>query len=352
MERLKVTHPTGAYEILIGEGLLAQLPALAGINGRFAIVTDTNVGPLYAEAIPGAVGVVTVSAGEQHKTLETVRFIYDRLFEMALDRKSTLVALGGGVVGDMTGFVAATFLRGIDFVQCPTTLLSMVDASIGGKTGVDMPQGKNLVGAFKQPTAVLADLATLDTLPDVEFACGMAEVIKHGILNDAELFARLERPSAHPPLSRAELIRIAIEVKRDVVQEDPFEQGRRATLNLGHTFGHAIEKVSQFTVRHGEGVAMGLVAAANLAARLELCAPALQTQIEAALVAAQLPTRIPSNLAPTALYAAMQTDKKKAAGQIRFVLPYAIEDVRLVGDVSETAVLQTLMQLGAGGRSD
>ncbi|NHZ72808.1 MAG: iron-containing alcohol dehydrogenase, partial [Aquificales bacterium] len=213
---LPVTHPTGQYDVIVGENLLPNLLELAQIEGPFAVVTDTNVEPLHADKISGALAVITVSAGEENKTLDTVRNIYDQLFAAGLDRKGTLVALGGGVVGDMTGFVAATYMRGIDFVQCPTTLLSMVDASVGGKTGVDMPQGKNLIGAFKQPTAVLADLATLQTLPPLEFASGMAEVVKHGLLANVELLQRLEtgnwklspdnqslisNPSAKPVLS-------------------------------------------------------------------------------------------------------------------------------------------------------
>jgi 3-dehydroquinate synthase len=342
---LPVTHPAGQYDVLVGENLLPRLRELAQIEGAFAVVTDSNVGPLHGGKIPGALTLVTVPAGEANKTLDTVRFIYDQLFAAGLDRTGTLVALGGGVVGDMTGFVAATYMRGIDFVQCPTTLLAMVDASVGGKTGVDMPQGKNLVGAFKQPTAVLADLTTLQTLPPAEFTSGMAEVVKHSLLVNSGLFQRLKsedwRLSANDQsliFNLHSLITDAIQVKRDVVQEDPFEQGRRAALNLGHTFGHAIEQVSGYAVRHGEGVAMGLVAAANLSARLGECDPALQSRIEAVLENVGLPTRIPADLPPEALYRAMGSDKKKAAGVIRFVLIREVGDVFVRGDVDEADV--------------
>ncbi len=348
-QTLPVTHPTGAYDVIVGENLLPDLLKLAHINGPFVVVTDTNVGPLHADKIKGALTVVTVPAGEENKTLDTVRTIYDQLFAAGLDRKGTLVALGGGVVGDMTGFVAASYMRGIDFVQCPTTLLSMVDASVGGKTGVDMPQGKNLIGAFKQPTAVIADLTTFQTLPPEEFASGMAEVVKHGLLANEDLLERLEsgdwrlRPDNQSLISNLQsLVTDAIQVKRDVVQEDPFEHGIRATLNLGHTFGHAVEQVSGYTVRHGEGVAMGMVAAANLSARLEECDPALQLRIEKVLQNVGLPTRIPSNLDAEQLYYYMGSDKKKAAGVMRFVLIHDVGDAFVQGNVAKEDVLAVI----------
>ena len=345
--RLPVTHPTGQYDVLVGADLLPNLAELAQIRGPVALITDSHVGPLHARRCGPVACTVTIPAGEVHKTLATVQTIYDQLLAAGIDRQATIVALGGGVVGDVAGFVAATYRRGVDFVQCPTSLLAMVDASVGGKTGVDLPQGKNLVGAFKQPTAVLADITTLHTLPPEEFAAGMAEVVKHGLISNPELFERVEsgewRLSNKSPLSTLHsLVATAIEVKRDVVQEDPFEQGRRATLNLGHTFGHAIEQVSGYRVRHGEGVAMGLVAAANLSARLAHCDPALQGRIEAVLRAHGLPTRIPAEFEPTAVYQAMFTDKKKAAGKLRFILLRDVGNVFVTGDVAETAVLASL----------
>ena len=348
-QTLPVTHPAGQYDVMVGENLLPNLLELAHIDGPFVVVTDTNVEPLHAHKIEGALAVVTVPAGEENKTLETVRTIYDQLFAAGLDRKGTLVALGGGVVGDMTGFVAASYMRGIDFVQCPTTLLSMVDASVGGKTGVDMPQGKNLIGAFKQPTAVIADLSTFQTLPPEEFASGMAEVVKHGLLANEDLLQRLEigdwrlRADNQSLFSNLQsLVTDAIQVKRDVVQEDPFEHGIRATLNLGHTFGHAVEQVSGYTVRHGEGVAMGMVAAANLSARLEECDPALQLRIEKVLQNVGLPTRIPSNLDAEEMYYYMGSDKKKAAGVMRFVLIHDVGDAFVQGNVAKEDVLAAI----------
>lgn len=351
-ERVDVSHPTGSYPILLGDSLhmkRLKVDEIVPIEGQFVVVTDENVAPLWS-SIEGATAVIKIPAGEQHKNLETVRHVYDELFKLRLDRKSTLVAVGGGVVGDLTGFVAATYMRGIDFVQCPTTLLSMVDASVGGKTGVDMPQGKNLVGAFKQPTAVFINIHALQTLPPVELASGMAEVIKHGLISDPNLFATFEQPDWHiankmDDAAWQKLVARAIQVKIGVVEDDPFEWGRRATLNLGHTFGHAIEHVTQFGVRHGEGVAMGMVAAANLSARLGYCDPALQPRIEAVLHKANLPTRIPANLDPEEIYAAMFTDKKAAAGKVRFILIRDVGDVFLDGDVADTAVLTTLQEL-------
>ena len=191
--RVGVGYPGGRYEVVVGWGLLADLKELAGIEGPVAVVTDENVGPLYAERIGAVDCVVTIAAGEQYKTPATVQLIYDELLAAGLDRKATVVALGGGVVGDVAGFAAATYMRGVNFVQCPTTLLAMVDASVGGKTGVDLPQGKNLVGAFKQPAAVIADLATLTTLPPAEFAAGMTEVVKHGLIAAPGILGSVER---------------------------------------------------------------------------------------------------------------------------------------------------------------
>ncbi|MBP6789708.1 MAG: 3-dehydroquinate synthase, partial [Candidatus Promineofilum sp.] len=265
----------------------------------------------------------------------------------------TIIALGGGVVGDVAGFVAATYLRGVDFVLCPTSLLAMVDASIGGKTGVDLPQGKNLVGAFKQPQAVLADVGTLATLPAAEFTSGLAEVAKHGLIADPLLWQRLmmeewhfdPRDLATNRLRRADLQSLlvrAIGVKRAVVEEDPFEHGRRAVLNLGHTFGHAVEQVSGYAMRHGDAVAIGLTAAARLSAALEECSPSLPKVVEMVLARLGLPTHIPPTLDPAALFAAMSTDKKRAAGRLRFVLLRDIGDVFVRGDVPREMVLEVL----------
>lgn len=351
-DTLPVRHPTGGYDVVVGEGLLGKALAIAGVSGPAIVITDNEVGPRHAAKL-GDWPVLTMPAGERHKTLDTVRALYEGLLAAGLDRQGTIVALGGGVVGDVAGFVAASYLRGVDLVLCPTSLLAMVDASIGGKTGVDLPQGKNLVGAFKQPRAVVADVATLVTLPAAEFTAGLAEVAKHGLIADPLLWQRLmmeewhidPRHLASDRLLRADLQSLlvrAIRVKRDVIEEDPFEVGRRAVLNLGHTFAHAIEQASGYAVRHGDAVAMGLVAAARLSAALEECGPSLPRLVEAVLARLGLPTHIPPALDPAALYAAMGSDKKKEAGRLRFILLHDIGDVFVRADVPPGAVLEVL----------
>jgi 3-dehydroquinate synthase len=392
-QTLPVRHPGGSYDVIAGENLLGHALELAGIDGPVAIITDSHVGPLHAAKIqkpgfyqtdsrsgqekpgfleqekpgfydsgrgsgrekPGFydIPVLTMPAGERHKTLDTVRDLYDGLLAAGIGRDGTIIALGGGVVGDVAGFVAATYLRGIDFVLCPTSLLAMVDSSIGGKTGVDLPQGKNLVGAFLQPRLVLADIGTLATLPADEFTAGLAEVAKHGLIADPVLWQRLmmeewhfdPRRLAGDRLLRADLhslVTRAIEVKRRVVEEDPFEKGRRAVLNLGHTFGHAVEQVSGYAIRHGEAVAMGLAAAAHLSAALGECPPSLPKLVEMVLTRLGLPIHIPPSLDPAALFAAMGSDKKKQAGRLRFALVRDIGDVFVRDDVPQAAVMAAL----------
>lgn len=345
-----VQHPSGSYPIHILGDVIYSLHEIVGRETPVAIISDSNVAPLYAEQVAHQftqATPITVPAGEQHKTLETVRTLYDALLAADLDRQGCVIALGGGVVGDMAGFAAATFMRGVALVQCPTTLLAMVDASVGGKTGVDLPQGKNLVGAFKQPEAVVADLATLRTLPEAELAAGLAEVIKHGLIANPALFELFETlPLSDAPLldqlpDIGRIVTDAIQVKRDIVIEDPFEQGRRAVLNLGHTFGHAIEQVSGYAIRHGEGVAMGLVAAANVSARLGLADPSLQQRIERALTAAKLPRRVPAHLDIDQLMVAMRSDKKKARGAMRYIVLRDVGDVFVSAEVPDDAVRTT-----------
>jgi len=355
---LPVTHPTGEYDVVVGFDILRSLRERLSDVESVAIITDENVAPLYGPVLkkqwPNGV-LITVPAGEAYKTLDTVRTIYDQMFAAGLDRKAVVISVGGGVINDMSGFVAASYMRGIRFVTCPTTLLSMVDASVGGKTGVDMPQGKNLIGAFKQPELVLADLSTLKTLPARELSCGMAEIIKHGVINAPELLTDVKiydwheiiygEDSNRRPL--LELVTNAIQVKRDVVQEDPFEDGRRALLNLGHTFGHAIEQVSEFGVPHGEGVGMGLVCAAHLSAALGYCPPDMQQLLESTLRHVRLPLRIPAGMDGEELVEAMQTDKKKMDGKLRFILIRQLGEAFIDGDVPLGKVMETLRAVTA-----
>lgn len=353
MTRIRVPSPEGTYHICIGEGLLAQTGMLLAnrriARGKAAIVTN----PILAELHAGAVGeslravgyesvICTVPEGEQHKTLASISSLYEQFIAAGLDRRSPVIGLGGGVIGDMAGFAAATYLRGVPFVQIPTSLLSMVDASVGGKTGVDLPQGKNLVGAFKQPSIVIIDTDVFATLPGAEFRSGLAEVVKHGIIGAPDLFEQLESTG---PTHLAQLVRDAVQVKVDVVIEDPYEQGRRAVLNLGHTFGHAIEQVSEYSIRHGEGVAIGMVAAAEMAANLGRCDPQLVVRIRNLLDRLGLPTSI-CGYDVDAVRAAMGQDKKRQGKTLRFIIPQALGDVVIIDDPGEKyvrAALETIL---------
>jgi 3-dehydroquinate synthase len=349
MRTITVSHPNGSYPIYLGEGVLAKAGgclAELGYSGRCALVTNPVVGRHHAEPVMESLRQAGFSPtridlpdGEQFKTLETVGHLYGQLVEARLDRRSPIIALGGGVLGDTAGFAAATFLRGVSLVQIPTTLLAMVDSSVGGKTGVDLPQGKNLVGAFKQPELVLIDPGVLATLPEAEFRAGMAEVVKHGIIDAPALFAALERGQ----YELAWLLDEAVQVKVRVVQADPFEQGRRAILNLGHTFGHAFEQLSDFRLRHGEGVAIGTACAARLATRLGYCAAETTERIIALLERLNLPVRPPAYHAADVL-AVMGTDKKRQGNTLRFILPRAIGQVDIFSNVAREDVEAVLEQ--------
>ena len=345
--RLPVRFPGGQYEIVIGEGILLETGhalAAAGLRpGPCAVVTQPAVAAEHGGALLAALeetgfapALVEIPAGEAYKTLDTVAGLYDAFIAARLDRRAPVLALGGGVTGDVAGFAAATYLRGVPFVQLPTTLLSMVDASVGGKTGVDLPQGKNLVGAFKQPSLVLIDTETLRSLPSAEFVSGLAEVVKSGMIGDPALFAAMEGAAGAPRLTLVELIQRAVQVKVDVVEADPFEEGRRAVLNLGHTFGHALEQVSGYHLRHGEAVSVGLAAATRLAGRLGLCDSALAARVESLLARLGLPVRAPG-FAAADVMAAMSTDKKRSGARLRFVLPREIGQVEIVEETPALA---------------
>ena len=350
--RLAITAPSDRYEFIVGGGFLPFLSQLAGIDGPTAVITDESVGPLYAHSCGSVDVVITVPPGRQNKTLATAQSIYEQLIDADFDRSGTIIALGGTVISELAGFIAATYMRGVDLVQCPTSLLAMVDTSIGGKTGVDLPQGKNLIGAFKQPKTVIADVATLQSLSSRAFASGMAEVIKHSLIADSDLLQKIESGSwiqSAGEIQQASelqaLVAQAIQVKINIVQEDPYDQGRRAVLNFGHTFANAIEKLSQHSISHGEAVAMGIVAATNLSVQLGYCPEKLPERIEKVLKSAGLPTRIPADLAPDQLLLAMGSDKKKKAGKLHYVLLKNIGDVFVTDQVPEDAVLNTLAVL-------
>ena len=318
----------------------AKLQKLELSSSSFAIISNTTVGPLYGEALakqlPGA-KLLQIPDGEKHKTLETVRGLYESMLEHGMDRQSLVIALGGGVVGDIAGFVAATYMRGVRLVQMPTTLLAMVDSSVGGKVGVDLPQGKNLVGAFKQPEAVLVDPDVLSTLPEAEYRNGLAEVIKHGLLDDGALLD----PKMYIRGRAPELIARAVDVKLKVVKVDPFERGPRKHLNLGHTFAHAIEQQSHFAWKHGEAVAVGLLAAAQLSERIGLAKVPMSESVQELLEHVGLPVQI-KGMTSEGLLEAMRTDKKWEAGKSRFILLEAPGVPKIVEDVPRAQVLEVL----------
>ncbi|OLC08378.1 MAG: 3-dehydroquinate synthase [Gemmatimonadetes bacterium 13_1_40CM_70_11] len=331
-------HRDSSYDILIGRGLLAELPALLARHcpaSAYAVISDSHAGPLYGEQVVHGMTaarcraeLLTFPAGEWNKTRETWAALSDRMLVHQFGRDAAVVALGGGVVGDVAGFVAATYLRGIPYAQVPTTLLAMIDSAIGGKTGVDVPAGKNLLGAFHQPRLVVSDLEVLGTLPPVQLAAGMAEALKHAVIADAEYFALLEREWAaareRDPRILERVVTRSVEIKAEVVAADEREAGRRAVLNFGHTVGHAIETVVKFAVAHGEAVAIGMAAEARLAERLSLAEPGTAERIRRALEAYGLPLEAPAEATPDDLVAAMQHDKKVRDGAIRFALPARI----------------------------
>ncbi len=318
----------------------------AGLAGPVALVSDTTVAALHADAVQASleaagyrVARLTFPPGEAHKTMATVQRLWEGFLQAGLERGSTVVALGGGVVGDLAGFAAATYMRGIAWVNLPTSLLAMVDAGLGGKTGADLPAGKNLVGAFHPPRLVLADPQVLATLPEEEFRNGMAEVVKHGVIGDPALFDRA-RSGARAALTAA--VAQAMAVKIRIIEADPYECGTQGAFHPGGTPGHGVEAASGFSLRHGEAVAIGMVAEARLAARLGLAAPALADEIAAALQAWRLPTAIPAGLSAEAIWQAMRHDKKKAGGRLRFALPVRLGEVRVGVPVPEDDIRQVL----------
>lgn len=348
----------GQYQITIRPGLLSDVGALLAQiskSKRAGIITDSQVGPRYAETVTQSLRsagvepiIATLPAGENHKTLEDLAPVYDTVLSARIERSTPILALGGGVVGDMTGFVAATVLRGVPFVQIPTTLLAMVDASVGGKTGINHPVGKNLIGAFHQPIAVLIDPSVLKTLPNRELHGGLAECIKHEIIRDAEGFDRLERDidrALQIDLSYlTQLIAHNVAIKARVVEADPFERGERAHLNFGHTFGHAIETVSHYDYSHGECVALGMVAAARMAVDLGMLDENSARRIVAVIERARLPVR-GLKLPTKDVVDAMIFDKKVRGGKVRFVLPDRIGHVVICDDVPPERVTRAVESL-------
>ncbi|MBI5945439.1 MAG: 3-dehydroquinate synthase [Chloroflexi bacterium] len=329
----------GEYDAIVGN--VGHAFSMTSLQNPI-IVTDENVAKFHLEKIQSIFNAksVIVPAGEEHKNLETISFLWKSFLENGLDRKSTVIALGGGVVGDMAGFAASTYMRGIDWIGIPTTLLSMVDASLGGKTGFDLPEGKNLIGSFHPPKLVIADPSLLLTLTERELRSGMAEVVKHGIISDPELFAMCTRGMDWVKNNLEEVVKRAMAVKIQVIEEDPYEKGIRAKLNLGHTVGHAVELVSKFNLRHGEAIAIGMVAEAKYSARVGLASQSTVDAITDSLSALGLPVHIPEEMPRAEIIRAMRVDKKKNAQSIRFALPVEIGNVELVNVTDLEEVLE------------
>jgi 3-dehydroquinate synthase len=361
MRLVKVSLGNRSYVIKVGNGLLPRLGAECRklkLGNRCAVITDSNVGPAYAQAALQSLTVagfgpvlITVPAGENSKCMAMVEHCHDQLAKHRLERKSFIVALGGGVVGDLAGFVAATYLRGIPFVQVPTSLLAQVDSSVGGKTGVNLKAGKNLVGAFYQPRLVLCDLDTMQTLPDREYLSGLAEVIKYGIIYDAKLFGQLEQNSRQllkrETRTLAKVVARCCEIKAEVVGQDEMESGLRAILNFGHTIGHAIENSAGYgKYLHGEAIAIGQAAAARLSRDGLGLSVAEVTRIEELFLKVGLPIRIKLNPAQRQkLFTAMKLDKKVSGGEIKFVLAEKIGQVAWGKSVTAAAIDHVLAEI-------
>ena len=338
----------GEYDVLVQDGGIEQLGELLATRQLInpILVTDENIAKLHAGSIMDSLHsagfspkIITIPPGEAYKNLETVQGLWHGFLEHGLDRKSTVIALGGGVIGDIAGFAASTYMRGIPWVCIPTTLLSMVDASLGGKTGFDLPEGKNLIGSFYPPKLVLADPQVLKTLPEAEFISGMAEVVKHGIISDPALFDLCACGLKYVKEDLEQIVRRAMAVKIKIIEEDPYEKGLRAVLNIGHTVGHAVELVSKFQLRHGEAVAVGMVAEAKLAEHLMVASKGLASTISKVLSQLALPTQLPVELPREEILRAMRVDKKKNAQAIRFALPVKIGKVELINVTDLESVL-------------
>ena len=339
------------YDVRVGQGLYQnagrQLEA-RGLKGPVAIVSDEKVGPFYGGSVLSALhqqgfvaNLLMLPAGEKTKNLGMLKRIWNFFLDNRLDRDSIALALGGGVVGDITGLAAATYLRGIKWAYLPTSLLAMCDASLGGKTGINLPNGKNQIGAFYPPSMVLADTDTLSTLSNLEIHNGMAEVVKHGIIADPDLYQYCGSGLERAYVNWDKVVRQAMAVKIRIIIEDPYESGMRAVLNLGHTLGHAIESATHYRTKHGFAISVGMVAAANLSERIGLAEEGIISNIQTTLQTLGLPIKIPRHLNREKILAAMSYDKKRALGKVRLVLPVRIGEVRWGVEVDD---LKSLMR--------
>jgi 3-dehydroquinate synthase len=358
---VQVTHALGCYPVYVEAGALARLGAVAAehLDGRrVAMIADATVHRLYRDGRVGAVtwegDALTFPPGEASKTRDQWARLTDELLRRGFGRDSGIIALGGGVAGDLAGFVAATYMRGLPYLQVPTSLLAMLDASVGGKTGVDTPEGKNLIGAFHPPAAVVADPRVLATLPERDYRGGMAEAVKHGLIADAEYFGWIEA-QADALLRRDEaaltrLVRRSVEIKAEVVSGDEREAGRRAILNAGHTVAHALERVTGYGLPHGEAVALGLVAECALAEAIGAAPAGLAQRVSALLERLGLPVRLGEPVDPDRLISAMASDKKNRSARLRFALPSRLgamgDDGHWTQEAPEPALRRALKILG------
>ena len=325
---------SASYEIRIGYKIIDRITLIIAKNhkaNRYVLITDNFVGSLYAKQMMDSfkdvglnINLIEFPAGESSKNISTVLDIVGKMLELGADRGTMLIALGGGVVGDMVGFIASIYMRGIPYIQIPTTLIGQVDSSIGGKTAIDLPHGKNLLGTFHQPRAVFADLIFLETLPEKEFNNGLAEIIKYGIIDDEKMFRLLEDNMDAVKIRDSALLTKLVEnccrIKKSIVEIDEKEQGLRRLLNFGHTLGHAIEAVSQYSISHGEGVALGMIAAARISEKKKYLDTAQLKRIEEIILMAGLPVKIPQNFSADAIISRLAMDKKKKDDVVHFVL--------------------------------
>lgn len=362
MDRVKISLGKRSYEIITGNGVLkrcGEILSSLDLGKRVLLVTNPTIGRFYKEIVQKSlrnygfeVTTVDVPDGEEFKTLREAEKLYDAAFSAGLDRGCPVAALGGGVIGDLAGFVAATYMRGVPLIQMPTTLLAQVDSSVGGKVAVNHPRGKNIIGSFYQPAIVLTDLNVLDTLPARELRAGLAEVIKYGIIKDQSFFEwlednlesmlKLDYHALEPAIKKS------CRIKARIVEKDETEQGIRAILNFGHTVGHALETLTGYKAyRHGEAVSVGMVFASRLAGKIGMLENSDQKRIEQILVRAGLPVKIPGEISIPDIISCFYSDKKVLSGQITFVLPERIGRVRVVRDLPEREIIDTLQE---GGR--
>ena len=362
MNKIKVNldkkTPT-SYEIHIGKSILDRMGLIIAKNGwasRYIIITDSNVSALHGERVLAIlrqmdlrVDMIDVPAGETSKNIQTSLHIVDRMIDLGADRTSALIALGGGVVGDLTGFIASIYMRGIPYIQVPTTLLAQVDSSIGGKTGIDLPQGKNMLGTFYQPKAIFIDIAFLETLPDRQFRTGLAEIVKHGIIDDPELFNYLEAGTEairNRDLGLIEeIIAQSCRIKCRIVEIDEMEKGYRRILNFGHTVGHAVEAECGYSISHGEAISMGMVASTLISERLRHLPSGDRERIISLIRRIGLPDRIPKVLSPDGVLSRIKRDKKKEGDIIHFILLKKIGIPFVNGGVPETLIREIMEAL-------